>query len=50
MYDEVGDHETVRQFLIHIQDLAEENQKGMDGYEMINEWATKALKVMGEYT
>ena len=35
--------------LKHIQNLAEENMKGQDGYKTINEWCLKAIaKATGE--
>lgn len=35
------------QTLKHIRDLAEENAKGMDGYEQIAEWAKKVVGEKG---
>lgn len=45
---DAGKHEAVRQFILAIHELAKENMKGQDGYEMIAEWAGKALHEMGE--
>lgn len=36
-------NEEIIQTLKHIQDLAEENTKGMDGYEQIAEWARNQI-------
>ncbi len=41
--DPVGSPAHQNQTLKHILDLAEENMKGQDGYEMIAEWARKAI-------
>lgn len=32
--------------LTHVRDLAEENTKGCDGYELIHEWCIKQLRTL----